>query len=96
MGAATAPFAGGHCVHGTAIGTPGGADLMCGACEDERTNLVDCESGNMAYRLMMATFPVFVFRRGAMGKGYLFSFRFRERHTIHNLWVRPFHYVAYK
>jgi hypothetical protein len=25
---------GGRCQHGTAIGTPGGADLMCGLCED--------------------------------------------------------------
>lgn len=24
---------GGHCVHGTATGTPGGIDLMCGLCE---------------------------------------------------------------
>ena len=23
-----------HCQHGTALGTPGGADLMCGLCED--------------------------------------------------------------
>ena len=35
---------GGHCVHGTAIGTPGGADLMCGACEDGYTNLIDCKN----------------------------------------------------
>ena len=50
----------------------------------------------MAYRIMMATFPIFVFRRGAMGAGYLFSFRFRGRATVHNLFARPFHYVAYK
>jgi len=25
---------GGRCRHGTAIGTPGGYDLMCGLCED--------------------------------------------------------------
>lgn len=24
---------GGHCIHGTNVGTPGGADLMCGLCE---------------------------------------------------------------
>jgi len=35
---------GGHCVHGTAIGTPGGADLMCGACEEGYTNLIDCKN----------------------------------------------------
>ena len=28
---------GDHCMHGTAIGTPGGADLMCGYCEDGMT-----------------------------------------------------------
>lgn len=28
---------GSRCVHGTALGTPGGADLMCGACEDGLT-----------------------------------------------------------
>ena len=25
---------GDHCIHGVNIGTPGGADLMCGLCED--------------------------------------------------------------
>lgn len=29
-----------HCVHGTAVGTPGGADLMCGRCEDGATRWV--------------------------------------------------------
>lgn len=32
---------GGHCSpHGTAIGTPGGADLMCGLCEQGLTRWV--------------------------------------------------------
>lgn len=30
---------GDHCMHGTAIGTPGGADLMCGPCEMGMTHL---------------------------------------------------------
>jgi len=32
---------GDHCMHGTAIGTPMGADLMCGWCEDGYTKWVD-------------------------------------------------------
>ncbi len=32
----------GHrCMHGTPLGTPGGADLMCGLCEDGLTEWVD-------------------------------------------------------
>jgi hypothetical protein len=30
-----------HCVHGTPVGTPGGADLMCGLCEDGLDRWVD-------------------------------------------------------
>ena len=33
---------GNYCIHGTNIGTPGGADLMCGACEDGYTVLHQC------------------------------------------------------
>lgn len=32
---------GDHCVHGTPIGTPGGADLMCMWCEDGYTHWLD-------------------------------------------------------
>ena len=30
---------GDHCIHGTAVGTPGGADLLCGMCEMGMTHL---------------------------------------------------------
>ena len=30
------------CVHGMNLGTPGGADFMCGMCESGITNLVTC------------------------------------------------------
>ena len=30
-----------RCVHGIPLGTPGGADLMCGLCEDGLTTWVD-------------------------------------------------------
>jgi len=35
---------GGYCVHGTNTGTPGGADLMCGACEAGQTVKTFCTS----------------------------------------------------
>lgn len=31
---------GGRCMHGNAVGTPGGADLMCPLCEDGATTFV--------------------------------------------------------
>ena len=36
---------GDRCIHGTNIGTPGGADLMCGACEEGLTTLFTCKCG---------------------------------------------------
>ena len=40
---------GDRCMHGTPIGTPGGADLMCGYCEDGYTTWVPERTFELVY-----------------------------------------------
>lgn len=42
---------GNHCMHGTAVGTPSGADFMCGWCEDGYTHWRDDPLFNLEWRI---------------------------------------------
>lgn len=49
---------GDHCVHGTSIGTPSGADLMCGLCESNLTAWVDDPAYELRLRVSGTTIPL--------------------------------------
>jgi hypothetical protein len=48
---------GDHCIHGTAIGTPGGADFLCGLCEDGYDTWVEDPTYELTIQLDIMAYP---------------------------------------